>query len=891
VAQAVAGLAQEGKVICVRLALFAEMMKGKAWTPATLREVGGTEGVGVSFLEETFSAATAPPPHRYHQKAARAVLKALLPEAGTDIKGHMRSHADLLAASGYAGRPRDFEGLLRILDGELRLITPTESEGAEGEDSRGDKRPRLSAESAENQPTSEAAYGYETRQRYYQLTHDYLVHSLRDWLTRKQRETRRGRAELRLAERAALWTVKPERRFLPAWWEWLTIRLLTRPRDWTDPQRRMMRRATRYHGLRLAVLAAVLALIGWAVYEGSGRQTANFLEQRLLNVDTEIVPEVVRELDPWRRWIDPMLARDFENTSSEKIKLRASLGLVPVDPNQVDYLYGRLLTGQPKEVVVIREALQPYEAQLGEKLWQVLEDRGNTPGERLRAACALAGYTTDDRRWEKVSRDVAGELVSQNALVMGQWAEALRPVRRYLLPALSSALLEPGRGAVSCRAIAGICVGYAEEVPDAFAVLEKTLTERSGPKPTEDAKVDLARRQAFAAAALAAVGQWEQVRPLLRHRPDPTARYYLLEQLAPGGVEARAVKEQLDREPEVSVRRALLLSLGNFGPESLSAGEREQLVPPLLALYRDDPDSGMHSAAAWVMREWGQREQLRTIDLASQGPQPPEGGRHWYVNGQGQTMVIVPPPGEFWVGGEDEEPHRRRIDRSFALAARAVTVEEFLRFRKEQEYQKQWAPKPDCPINMVSWYDAVAYCNWLNKQEGIPEAQWCYAPNEKGEYAAGMRVVAGYLGKTGYRLPTEAEREYACRAGSETPWCFGAAQDLVGKYAWFSGNSVGQSHPVGMLRPNELGLYDVHGNVLEWCQDSYVEWPPQIAPASATSTVGFLVMPLGPGVFAGAARGRGWPSLKLSPQASSAIVDKNDVEYIYNRSERLMRGG
>ena len=89
--QAVSGLAQEDKVVSVRLALFAEMMKGKPWTPASLKEVGGTEGVGVTFLEETFSAATAPPEHRYQQKAARAVLKTLLPESGADIKGHMRS--------------------------------------------------------------------------------------------------------------------------------------------------------------------------------------------------------------------------------------------------------------------------------------------------------------------------------------------------------------------------------------------------------------------------------------------------------------------------------------------------------------------------------------------------------------------------------------------------------------------------------------------------------------------------------------------------------------------------------------------------------------------------------------------------------------------------------
>jgi eukaryotic-like serine/threonine-protein kinase len=124
--QAVAGLAQDGRVISVRLALFAEMVKGKPWTTAALQEVGGTEGVGVTFLEETFSSPQANPKHRLHQHAAQAVLKALLPQTGTDIKGQMRSEAELREASGYAGQPRDFDDLVRILDHELRLITPTE---------------------------------------------------------------------------------------------------------------------------------------------------------------------------------------------------------------------------------------------------------------------------------------------------------------------------------------------------------------------------------------------------------------------------------------------------------------------------------------------------------------------------------------------------------------------------------------------------------------------------------------------------------------------------------------------------------------------------------------------------------------------------------------------
>src|SRR5437660_3329299 len=109
------------------------MMKGKAWTTASLKAVGGTTGVGATFLEETFSAATAPPEHRYHQKGARVVLKALLPESGTDIKGSMRSYAELLETSGYRRRPKDFDDLIRILDAEIRLITPTDPEGRETE--------------------------------------------------------------------------------------------------------------------------------------------------------------------------------------------------------------------------------------------------------------------------------------------------------------------------------------------------------------------------------------------------------------------------------------------------------------------------------------------------------------------------------------------------------------------------------------------------------------------------------------------------------------------------------------------------------------------------------------------------------------------------------------
>jgi formylglycine-generating enzyme required for sulfatase activity len=779
------------------------MLKGRSWTPATLKEVGGTEGVGVTFLEETFTAQTANPKHRLHQKAARSVLKALLPESGTDIKGHMRTDAELLAVSGYASRPRDFDDLVRILDGEIRLITPTDPEGREVEDNS----------------TPQAQPG----QKYYQLTHDYLVHSLRDWLTRKQRETWRGRAELRLAERAASWTTRPENRHLPAWWEWLNIRLLTRRRDWTAPQRHMMRKATRYHLVRGLALAAGLLLLLAGSWEGFGRLRARTLQDRLLEARTEDVPAIVKDMAPYRRWLDEGLRKASDQAAAQGDRrklLHTSLALLPVDPGQVDYLYGQLLASEPQEVIVLREALRPHAEGLTEKLWEVVQDTKGNPGQRLRAAAALADYAAEDGRWEQVSGDVAGRLAAENALVLGKWADALRPVRQSLLPPLADILVEERRSAAERRTLAGLYADFAKDQPDGFAALEKVLAEEAGAGAAQEARLALARRQANAAVALAGLGRWEKVWPLLRHSPDPTRRSYLIDRLGPGGAAAQAVSDRLSpgQEPDMSVRRALVLVLAEFDKDRLPLLEREALVPRLVGLYRDDPDPGLHGTVGWLLRQWGQEAKVREIDRGLTTGKV-EGSRQWYVNGQRQTLVLVP-PGEFEMA-EGKERFRVRIERRFALADREVTVAEFLRFRKDHPYDKRYARTEDCPVNMVTWYDAAEYCNWLSEREGIEKDQWCYVPNGQGQYTDGMKLAAGWQGRLGYRLPTEAEWEYACRAGSVTGWSLGEAEDLLGKYAWYAANALSRLHPAGSLRPNDLGLFDLHGNAWEWCQDRY----------------------------------------------------------------------
>jgi len=114
----------------------------------------------------------------------------------------------------------------------------------------------------------------------------------------------------------------------------------------------------------------------------------------------------------------------------------------------------------------------------------------------------------------------------------------------------------------------------------------------------------------------------------------------------------------------------------------------------------------------------------------------------------------------------------------------------------------------DRPVNKVSWLDAVVFCNLLSQREGLTPC-----------YQIAGRNVTWYRAANGYRLLTEAEWEYACRADSTTRWSFGDDEEVLGDHAWFEANSSSQPRPAGRKKPNTWGLYDMHGNVFEWCWD------------------------------------------------------------------------
>ncbi|RPI79258.1 MAG: hypothetical protein EHM42_12870, partial [Planctomycetaceae bacterium] len=363
--------------------------------------------------------------------------------------------------------------------------------------------------------------------------------------------------------------------------------------------------------------------------------------------------------------------------------------------------------------------------------------------------------------------------------------------------------------------------------------------------------IDLLREELRAGAGAARlwltlcfVGEDRPVHEFLLRGEDPAPRTELIDELPRWWPGAAELVETLANSSSPEVRSALCCGVALLKKDQISPIEIDLLAVEIERQYRTAPDAATHSSAALALKRLkGSTPALTTGDA-------PEPGREWYIDPFGQTMVKLA-AGEFTMGMEpgsfshsiqtESFAHRVTVPTEVFIASTEVTRGLFKRFIADtktqrtdgfvkEDWDKRWtvdndriSKTADHPIQNVRWYEALLFCDWLSRQSGrTPGYRRFDRAQHMPEEGANYGQIRGYwydATTDGYRLPTEEEWEYACRAGAKTDYFYGDQVEgddakIRSEYGHIGSRTA---IVVGSLLPNRFGLFDMHGNVCEWC--------------------------------------------------------------------------
>ncbi len=754
-------------VVPVRLSLFVEIFRSRGWNLQEFKNVGGIAGIGQTFLRESFGDRSHCPQARRYRTEAQRVLEELLPERGRAIRGPHVATADLRKASGCRDE-ESFADLLHVLDSELRLITPAEADEAAGPGG-------------------------------YRLAHDYLVPTVRRWLDDTRLATPRGRALIRLAELSTLWKSDRERRYLPSLSEWLSILVRTRGHPRTQVQRQFLVAASRWHGLRAAAVGACLAALTTGAWMADRALAREHLADRLEEARTSEVPALIESIEE-RGYGEDLFSRFERAPTGSRSKLNLALALAPKLPPARELLLRHLPVSSPNEFSAIMGSLVRMDA--AEDVWEILDEGAvNDRESALRVTAYLAGLDPEDDRWSAHAKDTAFWITSSRDPDLSFWARQLDPASDVLAPLLEQSL-QSGQAGTRHNAAVGLRE-WAGKNPDRLLQLSLLAEPEEIPlfafrvPGSEDAwspGVLLNSEQRSSPNALlffANLGRGAAILPHLERSQDNGLR----SQFAVGCPRARVAPmfllEQLDAANSPGQQFAVLLALGHLRLEVFTERLLDEANKKVTTLGNTSRDCGIRSVCEWVQRTWGIDP---TLALS-----PPESAG-WWSNSLGQRFSLI----------QSEE------GKTVAMATTELKARHFREFRSSYRPDTSVDGGPEGPVNWLDLSQARHFCNWLSLREGIPQSELCYVEVAKGK-ATYLWPVAGFTTKLGYRLPTTTEWRLACRAGTTTERYFGDAPELVSHFAWFGGNAD-RAHPVALFPPNDLGLFDMLGNLMEMCE-------------------------------------------------------------------------
>jgi len=480
---------------------------------------------------------------------------------------------------------------------------------------------------------------------------------------------------------------------------------------------------------------------------------------------------------------------------------------------------------------------KPYAGQLTPALSDALSiSRGMVV---LRAAAALAQLDPQIDRLDEASATIAGQLAGAEKEVI-DWAQLLMPVKGKIHDDLKEIL----RTSASAQQMVGSAEAFgflfADRVDELCELLFvardlqfMTLIEALRPKreqaiaillssvPTFDSlrpSLQTPEQDVMKAAsrvlALTALGDGEDAWPLWSVAADPRLQTYLIhgyysKKLSPDEL---ARKVRLLSDSQAAIQYGLLLSLGGYESTDLAENERNKLMQWLIEKYQSHPDSGVHSAILWLLKQWNKDQQLGSIDsdIIKQGMRP---GFTWCLNSFGQTMILVRPrPGERianMIAGDTKQPEL--VVYPFMIAATETMWKEYLTLFPSKK-QHADVTSDEEPVRGLSWFDAAEFCRKLSERENLGlHCDAIIVTNRPPQEIATVDLT-----QSGYRPPTEPEWEYAVRCGTITDRFFGRPEtEFVKEYIWQSMYD-NKTVEVARLRPNQAGLFNGYGNVHEW---------------------------------------------------------------------------